>query len=212
MRFTRKPMAIGAPVALAIALLVLLAMWAWGGFGGGSSLAERTSLTGTLEYTVRDTDGIVKLHKVIPNTTTTGGLNAAASRLSVAQTVAATDVFENLQLCDVNNTADVCTTAQLVGDIKVAVAGAANNPAGAADTAVTGPGGVADGVGSYQVQDTFFCDTAGGGSCTKILKLELTAGNGTAGTADSTLAAFQAVDVTLADEDSIQVTWTIDID
>ena len=74
---------------------------------------------------------------------------------------------------------------------------------------MTGPGGIADGVGSYQVQDTFFC---GSGDCAKILKLELTAGAGAAGTADTSLGAFQAVDVTLASGDSLQITWTVDID
>ena len=209
MRMTAKPIAIGVPALLAIALAVVLALWALGWGGGGGAMTEEASITGVIEYYVRDSNNAVTEHMVIHNTTLDGFVNAAANRLSVAQTVAATDVYENLQLCDVNNTGDVCTTSQLIASIKDAAGGAANNPAGAADTDVSGPGGVADGVGSYQVQDTFFC---GSGDCAKILKLELTAGNGAAGTADATLGAFQAVDVTLASGDSIQITWTVDID
>ena len=205
---TAKPIAIGVPALLAIALAVVLALWALGGSGGGGALAEEAGVTGIIEYSVLDSGGVVKAHEVIHNTTVSGFLNAAASRLSVAGTVAATGVYENLQLCNINNTGDVCTSGQLIANIKDAAGGAANNPAGAADTTVTGPSGVADGVGSYQVQDTFFC----GGTCAKILKLELTAGAATVGSADGVLGAYQAVDVTLSSGDSLQLTWTVDID
>ena len=202
-------MVVAVPVLLAIALAVVVAMWLLGGSGAGGGLAEEAGITGVIEYSVHDSSGKLLQHRVINNTTTSGLLNAASGRLSVAQTVTtAQDVYEDLQLCNVNNTGDVCTTAQLIANIKSAVGGAANNPAGTGDVVVSGPAGVADGVGSYQVVDTFFC----GGTCAQILKLELTAGAGAAGTADSTLGAYQAVSVTLASGDSLQVTWTVDID
>ena len=201
MRMTAKPVIIGVPALLAIALAVILALWAWGGSGQGGALAEQASVSGVIEYTVRDSNNAVKEHLVIQNTTVDGFLNAAASRLSTAQTVSAgSGVYENLQLCDTNATTTSCTNTQLIKSIKDAAGGAANNPAGTADTAVTGPSGIADGVGSYQVQDTFFC---GSGDCQKILKLELTAGSGAAGSADGTIGAYQAVDVTLASGDSL---------
>ena len=185
-----------------------------GGSSGGGGLTETAAMSGTVEYTVRDSNGVVKAHNSSSNTVTDTFLNDAASRLSDDQTVASTDVYENIQLCDVNNTTTVCVTADLIADIKTAVGGSANNPAGADDTTLTSPSTVADSVGSYDVQDTFVCDTTGspGAACTKILKLELTRGPATAGSGDGTLGAYQAVDVTLADGDSLQVTWTVDID
>ena len=152
-------------------------------------------ISGIIEYVIRDGNGDVKQQVVIHNTSTAALLNAASDRLAVATTTAessGTDIYDNLQLCSNNdNGAGSCT---LVGSISDSDGGTGINPVDTVPSRNVDAGG-GDTTGTYQVTDTFFCDT-GGASCTAIEELQLTGGPGTQGLSEANVGAYQNVSVT----------------
>ena len=205
MRLAKRPVAIGVPVLVALALAIMV-LWAWG-LAGGSSLNDGGKITGMVEYTVMGADGVIKDHKIIHNATDDVFLNEAASRLSAAATLAEADLFDNIQLC--TNVAAGSITAGAatlcVGvDLNGATALLGGNPA---DTTPTDPAGV----GNYQAVNTFTCVEAGG--CPAIAAIQLAKGSAADGTVEgiADVGAVQVITVTLADTDTLQITWTVTI-
>ena len=162
---------------------------------------------------VRDADGNITEHVVIHNTSTAALLDAVASRLATVTTTADGNVngliYDNLQLCTNDAGGGTCA---LVGSLEdLPTLGTSINPVDPGNATLGVDAGGGDTTGTYEVVDTFFCIT-GGTACSTIEELQLTGGGAIQGTVDTGVGAFQDVSVTLNDNDSIQVTWTIDLD
>lgn len=187
-------------VAVSLVLIVAAAAVAgfWRlGYNQGESATDGGTIAGYIEYTVRDASGNVKAHKLARNTTTDTLKNAARARLGVDGTTLAAanaDLFDNIQACSANATGGACT---LVTHTLLQVSGANANPADGTNTA-----------GGTGVYTTVVAWTATG--ALTIEELQLTSGAVTSGTAQ-TAGAFQDVSITLANTDTLTVTWTITI-
>ena len=164
--------------------------------------AEKLGIKGTIAYVIRDADGNIKEDVIIHNTTMPSLLNAAATRLVLGTTTAANTMFDDIQLCSDNGSGLACTVIDITQE-----GGSYPNPA---TTTATGPAGVDDGIGTFQAQNTFTCTQDAG--CTAIEEIQLAAGDGVSGVAGSPVGAWQNVSMTLNDNDTVQITWTVDID
>lgn len=205
MRVAVRPVFVGVPVLLAIALAAILAPLWMSGAGGGANFTEKAALTGLVEITVRGPDGLIKFHQIMANSPTSDFREAAADRLFTSGGLGATGTYDAIQLCQTS--IDPCTTGQLVTPLGTALdTGITNNPAVGAVT-----DSPAEDPGAYQVDETFFCNSTDASDCNQILELQLVAGDHTGGTADIDIGAVQSVSVTLSDNDSLAITWTITI-
>ena len=171
-------------------------------------------ISGIIEYVVFDGDGNILDSVIIHNTSTAALLDAASNRLATTTTTSDTSTgtdrtYDNLQLCSNDDVG--AGSCSLVANISDSDGGTGINPVDTTATLGVDAGG-GDTTGTYQVTDTFFCDTSGAGACSAIEELQLTGGAGTNGVSEAGVGAFQDVSVTLNDNDSIQVTWTIDLD
>jgi hypothetical protein len=179
-------------------LLVVVALALAGGFYLGlsrenSGVTDRGTVAGLIEYTVRDASGNIKMSRLIHNTTMAALLNDARARLGVDGTTLASnnsDLYDNIQACSAATSGASCTLSSALDA----------NPADGTNTSETESG-------NYKVVKTF---TASGAST--IAELQLTRGAATSGTAETNIGAFQGVSITLANGDTLQITWTIDID
>ena len=212
MRLTAKPVFFGTPVLIAVGTFLLLWMLVGGGSGATGSnngTADSLGFFNQVEWTVFGADGVLKStgksHNVVSDVLKEYAADAIIDSSTV--TVQEANDFDNISLFDATVTGETGVaglTANLIADIKDGVGGTNINPSNA--TVPT------DGaVGVYTIAETFFCDTAGGGDCEAIQELELTQGAGTNGTADTVLGAEKIVNITLADEDSLAVTWTVTV-
>ena len=84
------------------------------------------------------------------------------------------------------------------------------NPADTTPSPNVDAGG-GDTIGTFEAVNTFTCTATGDGACTTIEEIQLAKGSAVDGTPD-TQGAWQNVAVTLNDGDTIQITWTVDID
>ncbi len=191
-----RPIKIGLPLALIVALVAALVLFAFGSAGGGSGFTDGSRISGTIEYTVRDAFGAIKAHKIIHNTTTTLYLNAIRDVLGAAGGPAAittdADLYDNIQVLTADDANREVTPAD--GDLSI------NLDANPKDGTNTSPG-----AGQYETVVTFTASAA-----STIEELQLTKGSATSGTAE-TIGAFQNVSITLANLDTLQVTWTITV-
>ena len=196
MRLAARPVTIGLPVLLTLALAAFLALWLWGS-GGSTGLTDTGKTTGTVEYWLTGADGVLKEHGILTNATTSNLLADAEDRLSAAGTTAATDIYTNISLCTTNPNSGAangftptvtCTLSTVVG----------TNPV---------LGTITAGAATYDVDTTF---TATG--ATTILELQLSK-NLVASTApaNTDLGAARDVSITLASADTLAITWTITI-
>ena len=196
---------------LAVALLAVgTALWSGGSVTNDSSVAssvvvdstspgsnsENLAIVGQIAYIVRDSSGNIKENIVIPNTTVALFKNDARARLGVAGTTAPTsddDLYDNISLCGADASGGLCGTFTAANVTE-------NNPQDG--TGSTG------GEGVYSVVVTFNATGA-----VTIEELQLSKGSVTNGTAPSTsqIGAYQNVSITLANGDSIQITWTITV-
>jgi len=195
MGMTARPFITGVPTVLLVGLLAIWAIWAWG-VGGGAGASDIGRISGMIEWTQRDASGNVLAQQTIHNTTTTLLKNHIRTLLGTAGGPAGVtsdaDLYDNIQLLTANDTNREVTPAN--ADLS------ANLDANPAD------GTNADGtVGRYTTVVTF---TASGAST--IEELQLTKGAATSGTAE-TIGAHQDVSITLANTDTLQVTWTVTI-
>ena len=197
MRLAMRPIAFGVPLLLAIALVMVLALWTWGS-GGGTGFTEKGKITGIIEYTVTGPDGVIKEHRLFPNTTTTNLLDGARARLGIdGTTVANTDLFNNIELCEAPTAvaATACTTVS-------------SNANTTEDNPLEG-NGVAGTTGIYTVTLTWNAIGA-----VTIEGFHLCKAAAVAGTACAVgdIGAFQDTGtIVLATGDSIQVQWTVTI-
>ena len=172
----------------------------------GPGTGEKLGIRGFVEYVVYDADGNVKFESGRLNTTLDGFIDDAASLLSVAgTTTGAATLYDNIQLCSDNGSGLACTIVDLDED-----SGAENNPAAATISSSVDAGG-GDTVGTYEGVKTFTCIATGDNACTTIEEIQLAKGTISDGVA-STQGAYQNVSTTLNDGDTIQITWTVDID
>ena len=181
---------IGVPISILAVLVAALALAYGPRPGGGSGFTEQQRIAGVIEYSVWDAFGTIKTHKVIHNTTLALLLNDARDRIGIdGTTITNTDLFDNIQLCSNNASGGSCTLTVNIG----------TNPADGTNTALGESG-------NYHTVNTF---TATGAAT--IEEMQLT--RGTTGSGENTnRGAWQDVSITLASGDTLQVTWTVDID
>lgn len=180
-------------LTLTIATLGFLGFMARAGDTPDDGAVETAKIIGLIEFTVFDSNGNLKEHRIIHNATLTGFKNAARERLGIDGSLTGTsntDLYDNIQLCsnDVSGDSSTCTLS-------------ANLDANPADgTNTSGATGV------YSTVKTF---TASGAST--IEEMQLTRGAATNSTKDTNVGAWQNVSITLANTDTLQVTWTVTI-
>jgi len=169
-------------------------------------------ITGIVEYTVRDPSGNVKEHGVIENTINDEALNEMFNRITGAASggayvgIAALSVDAGTD--DPSNGVDGASmTKKLDGNSSL---GGNQNPA---DGAVTTDFGTEPGNGTVSVTFTATGDNVSilQVVLTKSLENDTVAGN--LPIADADIFAFQALpSVTLNTNDTVQYTWTVDVD
>lgn len=166
-------------------------------------------ITGIVEYTVRDPSGNVKEHGVIENTINAEALNEVFNRITGAASggayvgIAALDVPDDPS----GGVAGASMTKKLDGD-----SGTAGNQ-NPADGAVTTDFGTETGNGTVSVTFTATGDNVSVLQVvlTKSVENDTLAGN--LSIADADIFAFQDLpDVTLNTNDTVQYTWTVDVD
>ncbi len=181
------------PVLLTLAV-AMLGFWGFTTRSASPSGTEESArIIGLIEFTILDANGNLKEHRIIHNTTLAGFKNSARDRLGVdgsLTSVSNTDLYDNIQLCsnDVSGDASTCTLS----------ANLDANPADGANTS--------GGTGVYSTVKTF---TASGAST--IEEMQLTRGSAVNATKDTNVGAWQNVSITLANTDTLQVTWTVTI-
>ena len=195
MRISVRPLIVGVPTLLLVALVASWALWAWGGVGGaGASDSGRVS--GVIAWTQRDASGDVLAHQTIRNTTTSLLKDHIRTLLGTAGGPAGVatdaDLYDNIQLLTADDVDREVTPAN--GDLSV------NLNANPADgTNVDGATGV------YTTVVTFTASAT-----STVQELQLTKGAAVSGTAE-TIGAFQDVAINLANLDTLEVTWTVTI-
>lgn len=180
----------------ALALLVMaaafLVIFAWTG-GSGAGLSDSSRITGVVEWTHKDASGAVLAYSLLDNTTLDLIKNDASGRLGVSSTLADADLYDEIALCSTNSSGAACTLST-PGNITEA------NPQEGT--------GSAGGTGVFSVALTF---TATG--AVTIEELQLVKGNNadTDVPTASEIGAWQNVSVTLANTDTLTVTWTVTV-
>ena len=221
-----KSVMLGTPVVMVTALVAVLALWAWGPMGGGST--SMASLVWNVEYWHRNADGELLQHKIDHNTVTVEGLDAANlllidedATLASGNPTTDTDTYDQILLMDVNLATRPITSAPLSADILLLVDGGddGNNSGQDTDAVHTNPADGLDaatggGSGDGTVTNQFLA--VGNPDAALQMRLVKAAPDDTAITccAAITLAdtlAVIAISVDLADTDTLTVTWTIDI-
>lgn len=179
-------------VMIAAAFMTFFAVFVWGG-GSEAGLTDGGRIKGVVEWTHRDASGAVLGHSLLDNTTLDLIKNDARGRLGVSSTLADADLYDEIALCSSNSSGAACTLST-VGNITEA------NPQEGT--------GSAGGTGVFSVALTF---TATG--AVTIEELQLVKGNNADGDVPTTseIGAWQNVSVTLADTDTLTVTWTVTV-
>lgn len=188
---------IGAPVVVLLlaAVYVAFALSNWGG-SSVTGLNDGGSIKGVIEWTHRDAVGNIIKSVVINNTTVDLIKNDARARLGVAGTTEPAtdnDLYDNISLCSADVSGVQCTLSTVANITE-------SNPQ-------TGTG-TAGATGVYSVQVTF---TATGAVTAE--ELQLSKGAVTDGTPATTaqIGAWQNVSLTLANGDTLTITWTITV-
>ena len=212
------------PAMLAIGAIAVV--WA---LGSGEEATQKTTQTnqaadqpqgrvasvgikGIVEYTVRDPSGNVKEHGVIENTINAEGLNEVFNRITGTASGGAYDGIAALSVDvgtdDPSDGVDGASmTKKLDGD-----SGTAGNQ-NPADGAVTTDFGTETGNGTVSVTFTATGDNVSVLQVvlTKSVENDTLAGN--LNITDADIFAFQDLpDVTLNTNDTVQYTWTVDVD
>ena len=224
MRVAAKPVLIGVPVVMATVLAVVLALWAWGPIG----LAVPTSNAGlvwNVEYWHRNAEGEVLQHKKESNAIVASGLEHAMERLIAELDADAALAFSNpaaTQIGTANafdqivlmNADDAASDGLLAASVLLLVDGTNNADAAhvnPADGTYTNIGDTTDGDGKVVV--TFLAQ----GNPAAATQMHLvkapfddTVGGTLAIVAADVLATIE-ITVDLADTDTLQVDWTINI-
>ena len=215
-------MIVGVPVVMVTALLAVLALWAWGPLGtSGDVQSSNATLFWNVEYWHRNAAGEVLQHKIDRNAVTPLGKDAANVRLIGPQLLVNLsealdiDTYDQIVLANVD-LAD--GTPLAIGDVLLLVDGGTGDNAG--QTVGVPNFNPADGVfaagatGVGTVTNQFLAQTGISGSALEM-RLVKTLPDDTDVSAvaiplSDTLAII-TINVTLADTDTLTVTWTITI-
>ena len=198
-------LAIGLAFLAGVALVVGIAVWGPLFDGGDSDPViamaggqEGLGLRGMVEYTVLDHDGNVKDYGVYHNTIIDDGFNAFRDRLFSSSTTVSTGAGSKFTAIRLGSTTTTQTQIE-AGTYGTKVTTAGTNPANdPAENTSTGTDGQA-------IIDVTFTAT-GAATIQQILLVKETDG-GTI--ADGDVFAFQDVNITLANSDTVTFTWTI---
>lgn len=220
MRMSSKSALLGVPVVMFVALVAVLAMWATGtiggnGIGGNSS---STALGWNVEYWHRSADGELLGHKKSHNAFTDNGLEIAMERLikvgagDLADTSTTTnllqgDSFNQIVLLDTDDTTGVIEAANILLLVDGGSPGTANPATGSFSD------GGADGLGDGSIAVTFTASDAATATQMQLVKAAAEdTSDGAAEIAVADVLAVIEIDVTLANTDTLTVTWTVDAD
>jgi len=190
----------------------LVATWAFLP-GNRDAATERIGYNGIVEYAIRDASGRVKEHRVLHNAVLGEALETAMKRLIDPSTgvTADTDTFRRIGALNTNTDDPVdgvlaaSVTTLLDGDTGAA---GDQNPANAAFADV---GTTTDGQGRVQLTFT----ATGNASIRRIVLTKAPVDNtadGAAAITSANILAHQAVTIDLANGDTVQFTWTINLD
>ena len=232
MRITAKPIMIGVPAVMFTVLVAVLALWAWGPIGAsGGGPSSNATLVWNVEYWHRNGDGVLLDHQIKHNVLVEDGLQAAMARMiddSVSIT-AEDDTFDQIVLLDTivpvgdieGGGPSAVLAAQVLEDVggnagsSAAPAGGFLNPADGEFTDDPGE----DGKGKVTV--TFLGEDNGSDSTGPVAARQMllvkaaerdTATLGTADIAEADIMATIEITVDLAETDTLQIAWTIDVD
>ncbi|MCZ6892012.1 MAG: hypothetical protein O7F09_05805 [Chloroflexi bacterium] len=223
----RKSVVFGTPMVMVTALVAVLALWAWVPIGGSASGASsNAALVWNVEYWHRNADGEVLQHKKDHNAVTVEGDDAAMQALidntivlAAASETSDTDTYDQIVL--VVGGPPAATTPLAVGDILLLVDGGelGDNTGQDADAQHMNPadglfaaGAALDGDGTVTLKFQAVGDPL---AATQMRLVKSTPDDSAATPLAISLADTLAViniSVDLADTDTLEITWTIDVD
>lgn len=198
-------------VALSLALVAVVALGAFSALAGrNGATGANANVTTNVNWTVRDAQGLVKAQGASHNYTARNLINAGRTRLSAATNVQAADIFANISLCstgaDTDGVAGDPITVAAANDF-VANTACVLSANLAANPQLADIANVAES-GNYTATKLF---TAAGAVTIRELELSKNLAAGAApATAD--IGAVHNVTIDLASGDTLQITWTVDID
>lgn len=205
MNLATRPIKFGVPALIILAFVAGLAFWAGGAGGPGGTaggVGDRAFVRGAVSVVHQDAGGNILSEYYNPNTVTDGLKLAAADRVGIGVdgTISTGDIFDWIQACTADLSGGTCVLVDLSNDVSK-------------DQPIDGTG-VTGATGEYVAAVTFTCLKSGG--CAAIEEIQLVEGDGTdpaEGTPEVSpeVGAWQNVAVTLAINDTLTVTWTIDI-
>ena len=223
----KKRIGIGLALSAFVALAAVLAVWDLRLRDDGPQEAAQSKeatkgsdgrtvalgIKGTVEYTVRDAEGNVKEHGVIHNTINGEGLNEIYNRITSAASGGAFDAIVALSVDVITDdpsdgVAGTSITDDLDGDS--GIAGDQNQ----ADGTVTTDFGTETGNGTVAVTFTAQLNAV---SVKQVVLTKAAVDDTSQGpnptVVDADILAYQDVpDVTLNTNDTVQYTWTLDVD
>ncbi|MBI4307055.1 MAG: hypothetical protein HY678_12115 [Chloroflexi bacterium] len=173
----------------------------------------RFGITGTIDYAVRDADGRIKAGGVIHNTINNDAKNEVFNRIAAG---ASSTAFDGIAALSVSVGTDDPSNGVLAGSIALNLDGDSGtsgnqNPA---DGTVTTQFSTDPGQGTISVTFTAKVDSVSVKQIvlTKAVEDDTAVGNGAA-IADADIFAYVDVpDVTLNTNDTVQYTWTVNVD
>lgn len=229
MRIASKPALLTVPVVMFITLVAVLALWANGnigakGIGGSSSTA---SAVWNVEYWHRNADGDLLQYVKDHNAVTVEGIDAAnlllideGATLASGNPTTDSDTFDQILLMDVNLATRAITAPPQNSDILLLVDGGddGNNSGQDTDAVHTNPAdGLDAATGGGSGDGTVTVQFLAVGDPDAALQMRLvkappddTASCCGAITLAQTLAVI-AINVDLADTDTLTVTWTLNL-
>ena len=221
MNIMSKPVLIGIPMLMVATVVAVMALWALGLIGvSGVGTNSVASLGWNVEYWHRNADGELLEYKKSHNALTALGLEHAMERLIIASSGQTTLTFANPAAAQIGeaNAFDnivILKTDDTSGDID------AGNIALLIDGGGTGDcnpcdGTYADGGGDGGDGKVTVVFTATGTVTTNEMQLVKTADEDTADGGAVTISANDVLavlnlQVTLANTDTLTITWTIDV-
>ena len=205
MSIAGKPIKLGIPALIILALAAGLVFWAWGagGTSGGGGFGDTVMFRGTVEYTVLGPDGKIKQHGIEHNGTKAVFITAVRDAMGSAGGPAAitgdANLFDEIELCAAETVGGTTIDGDICGTLS------ANLDANPADGA-----NVDSGTNAYTVTKIF--TASGGASLIEGFHLCTTAQ--VTGIACETIeiGAFQETGaINLSTDDTIEIVWTITI-
>lgn len=219
MNITSKPVLLSVPVVIVTALVVVLALWAMGMTGSGGAVlggaSSNAGLVWNVEYWHRNADGDLLFYKKDKNALTAVGKEIAMERLikvgagditSTTAQLQEADAFDNIVLLNAVFGSFPITSGKILAAVDGSNGSGDCNPC---DGDFTDGGGNGTGDGTV---DVIF--TASGAATTAEMHL-VKAANQEASKSNIVAADVLAtlpVVVTLANNDTLQIKWTIDVD